>query len=127
MNLVRGAFGVTFTAALAACSALAQPSNAPREAARPGASTPADDAATESRLLVKLVRPATDGAAIARLVAAASGLPTRYVTATSTQWHAVAVRCGAPPACAAALQRLRAATADFEAVEPDQMMRTQRP
>jgi hypothetical protein len=88
-------------------------------------STPAApiDAGAESRILVKLVHPASDPAAIAREVARAAGVPARYVASTSPQWHALALRCGAPRDCEAALGRLRADRALVEAVQGDERRR----
>jgi hypothetical protein len=81
------------------------------------------DPKAETRVLVKLVQPSSDAAAIARAVERAAGVPARYVASSSPQWHALALRCGAPGDCDAALQRLRADRASFEAVQRDERRR----
>jgi hypothetical protein len=83
--------------------------------------------AAETRLLVKLVDPSTDATAIARQAALASGLPVRYLSATSPQWHALALRCGSDAACDAAIGRLRADAARFAAVPRDERKRAAAP
>jgi hypothetical protein len=100
---------------VAACAQTAAPPAAPI------------DVSAETRLLVKLARPSSDTAEITRLVAAAAAVPARYVAATSADWHAVALRCGAPNACDAALERLRADSANFVAVQRDERMRPATP
>ena len=47
----------------------------------------------------------------------------RYVAATSTQWHALALRCGDESSCDAALARLRADTRTYESVQRDERRR----
>ena len=74
-------------------------------------------------VLVKLAQPSMDAAAIAAQVADAAGRPARYLSASSTAWHAVHVRCTDAADCDAALQRLRADVARFEAAQSDQRKR----
>ena len=103
---VLGALALAALAALAACST-------PAAEADPGA---------EMRVLVKLAQPSGDAAAITRAVEQAAGTPTRYLASSSPHWHALALHCGAPAECEAALQRLRADRA-FEAVQRDERRR----
>ncbi len=76
--------------------------------------------AVEWRVLVKTVQPHDDTATIVRRASEASGVPARYVAAVSPQWHGLSLACGDEVRCAAALQRLRADTAFFEAVQRDE-------
>ena len=87
--------------------------------------TAASDVQTnaETRVLIKLAQPSTDPAAITRAVEQAAGVPARYVASSSAQWHALALRCGAPDACEAALERLRAEPAIFQAAQRDERRR----
>jgi hypothetical protein len=75
------------------------------------------------RLIVKLSQPSDDGAAIARQVSQSAGVPARYLAATSALWHAVALECDGAKACEAALERLRADSRHFDAVERDERKR----
>ena len=75
------------------------------------------------RLIVKLTQPSEDGAAIARLVGRSAGVPARYLAATSAAWHVVALECDGASACEAALERLRADSRHFDAVERDERKR----
>jgi len=99
---------------LVACGAQ-PPSPVPVSSAAP--------ASAELRVMVKLVNPSTDPRAIAAQVAAAAGTGARYLSATSPQWHALALVCGEPGACEAALQRLGDQKALFEAVQRDERKR----
>jgi hypothetical protein len=108
MTLNLAALGLATLAGLAACAA-------PADTAGP--------AAGEVRVLVKLARPSDDAAAIVRQASAAAGTPVRYLAATSLQWHALGLRCGSAADCDAALQRLRADAAHFEAVQRDERKR----
>ena len=92
---------------MAACAL--EPAPAPRQAA-----------GTEWRVLVKLNEPGSDAAAIARRAGEISGVPVRYVAATSPQWHALALACADDAACEAALQRLQAAAATYDSVQREQ-------
>jgi hypothetical protein len=78
---------------------------------------------TAMRLIVKLVQPSEDRAAIERLVSQSAGVPARYLAATSAAWHAVALDCDGTSACEAALTRLRADRRHFEAIERDERKR----
>jgi hypothetical protein len=98
---------------LAACAA-------PGPEAVPAASA---GAPADMRILIKLTQASDDTAAIAAKVAASAGMPARYLAATSPQWHALALACGGPQACDAALQRLGANKTDFEAVQRDERKR----
>ena len=80
-------------------------------------------ASGETRVLVKLAQPSTDTAAITRAVEQAARVPARYVASTSPQWHALALRCGTTDDCDAALERLRAERATFEAAQRDERRR----
>lgn len=104
MNAVMVALGLAGLGGVAACAAPTSPADVP----------------AETRILVKLVRPSTNAAVIARAASDAAALPVRYVSSTSAQWHALALRCGSAPECDAALQRLRADAATFEAVQRDE-------
>ncbi|MBC7993039.1 MAG: hypothetical protein H7Z15_07325 [Rhizobacter sp.] len=77
----------------------------------------------EWRVLVKTTQPHNDTAVIAQRASRASGVPVRYVTAASPQWHGLSLACGDEARCAAALQRLQADTAFFEAVQRDERRR----
>lgn len=107
MNPFAWVLGVSALATMAACA------------------TPTGDAQAsgETRVLVKLVQPSTDTAAITRAVEQAARVPARYVASTSPQWHALALRCGSSDACEAALDRLRAERATFEAAQRDERRR----
>ena len=108
MNTVLATLGLASLAGLAACAA----------------PVAADAVAPAGlRLLVKLAHPSADAAAIAREASAAAGVPVRYLAATSMEWHALALTCDSRPLCDAAVQRLRADTAAFAAVERDERRR----
>lgn len=84
------------------------------------APAPATDAgAVELRLMVKLARPAQDGAVIAADVGRVAGVPASYRSLVSADWHALSLRCADAAACERAVERLRQAKATFEAVELD--------
>ena len=104
---------LSLAALLFACTGITacavEPAPAPRQAA-----------GAEWRVLVKLSQPSTDAEAIARRAGELSGVPVRYVAATSPQWHALALACGDDSACEAALQRLRAAAATYDSVQREQ-------
>jgi hypothetical protein len=74
-------------------------------------------------VMVKLVQPSADPTAIATLVSDTTARPARYVSATSTEWHAVAIACRGPADCDLALQRLRADTTHFAAAQRDERKR----
>lgn len=60
----------------------------------------------EMRVLVKLAQPQNDPATIASLAAQVSGHAARYVASGGGDWHALAITCGMPDDCDAALRRL---------------------
>ncbi len=111
MKTLLAAVGLVWLAALAACGA-------PADAAAPQ---------TDLRLLVKLKEASIEGAAIARAASAAAKRPVRYLSSSGGQWHVVVVRCVAGADCDAAIQRLRADVATFEAVERDALKRPAKP
>jgi len=111
MKTALAALGVASMAAIAACASTTSPPDATAAAT------------AEARVLVKLVRPSSDGAAIARAASAAAGVPARYLASAGTQWHALALRCGSADGCDAAMQRLRSDAATFEAVQRDELKR----
>lgn len=74
-------------------------------------------------VMVKLAQPSVDPIAIATLVSDVSSRPARYVSASGASWHALAVACRGPADCELVLQRLRADTARFEAVQRDERKR----
>lgn len=74
-------------------------------------------------VMIKLVQPSVDATAIATLVSDTTARPARYVSATSTAWHAVTVACRGPADCELALRRLSADTTHFEAVQRDERKR----
>ena len=79
--------------------------------------------ATELRVLVKLARPSSDSAAIARLVSDRAGVTARYLGSSSLTWHALVLPCSGASDCEAVLQRLRADRIAIEAVERDETKR----
>jgi hypothetical protein len=83
----------------------------------------AEPATGSLRVLVKLVQPGADPAAIAALTARSAQVPARYLTASSAQWHALSLECTSQRECEAALARLRADRAAFDAVERDERKR----
>ena len=78
----------------------------------------AADGAAPLRVMVKLMRPSEDAAAIAAEAARVAGVPVTYAAATSAVWHALALHC-AGARCDAAIARLRAADTLYQAVEID--------
>ncbi len=78
---------------------------------------------TGMSVLVQLVRPSSDAAAVTVLVSEAAGRPARYVAASSTTWHSLYLRCDGPADCDAVLQRLSADTGRIAAVQRDQRKR----
>jgi hypothetical protein len=89
-------------------------------AVEPAPAPAAREAGSEWRVLVKLTAPSTDTDAIARRAGEISGVPVRYVAATSPQWHALALVCADDGACDAALQRLRGAASTYDSVQREQ-------
>ena len=74
-------------------------------------------------VMVKLAQPSVDPTVIATRVSDTTARPARYVSATSTAWHAVTVACRGPADCELALRRLREDTTHFEAVQRDERKR----
>ena len=90
-------------------------------AAGPGAEVPPPPPISAVQVLVRLA-PAfgpADPDRIVREAVRASGVPVRYVAATSPRWHSLALTCPDAPSCDAALKRLAGDTAHFDAVERD--------
>ncbi len=83
--------------------------------------------AAEWRVLVKTAQPQNDTTLIVQRAGQVSGVPVRYVTAASPQWHGLSLACGDEARCNAALQRLQADTAFFEAVQRDERRRPHTP
>ena len=79
----------------------------------------ADPGGVEVRLMVKLVRPAQDGAVVAAEVSRVAGVPANYSSLVSAEWHALSLRCVDRSDCDRAIERLRQAKASFEAIELD--------
>ena len=79
----------------------------------------AEPAGVEVRLMVKLVRPAQDGAVIAADASRVAGVPAHYRSMVSADWHALSLRCADASACDRAIERLRQEKTTFEAVELD--------
>jgi hypothetical protein len=71
------------------------------------------------RVLVKLVQPSEDPAAIAAEATRIAGVLVSHAAATSASWHALAVHCTNDAECHAAVARLRAAGTLYQAVELD--------
>jgi hypothetical protein len=74
-------------------------------------------------VMVKLAQPSADPTVIATMVGAAGGRPARYQSSSSTAWHSLAIGCHGAADCDAVLQRLRADTGRFEAVQRDERKR----
>lgn len=75
-------------------------------------------ATTEQRVLVQLAEPESDAARIAERITRSSGTPARYLAASGSGWHALALACADAAACDAALGRLRDDRSVL-AVQPD--------
>jgi hypothetical protein len=73
--------------------------------------------AVDVRVLVRLVEPSTDAAAISAAATRHARVPVTYAAATSPSWHALALHCESAAQCDAALVRLRAAASTYSAVE----------
>lgn len=76
--------------------------------------------ATEWRVMVKLAQPGATPDEVVQHAARASGVTVRYLAAVSPQWHGLGLRCGDEAACRDAVDRLKADTAHFLAVERDE-------
>lgn len=119
MNPVMLASGLACLTAVAACGAPASASMAAAPAAAAGP--------VELRVLVKLAQPSADATAIARETSTAAGVPARYLSGTSPQWHALALHCASAAECDAAMRRLRADAATFESIQLDERRRPAAP
>jgi hypothetical protein len=119
MNPALLASGLACLAGVAACA-----SPVPVAMAAPPT---ASASSTELRLLAKLARPSTDAASIEREVSSAAGVPARHLSSTSPQWHALLLRCASAAECDAAVRRLRADAATFEAIQLDERRRPAAP
>ncbi|MBX3623206.1 MAG: hypothetical protein KF891_24825 [Rhizobacter sp.] len=84
-------------------------------------------APVEWRVMVKLARPAAAADELVRHAARTSGVAVRYLAASSPELHALGLRCGDEAACREAVQRLKADTAYFLAVERDERRRAHEP
>lgn len=71
------------------------------------------------RVLVRLAQPQADGAAIAAAATSSAGRPVRYLSASSTDWHALVIDCADAADCRTAFERLRADTNRFSAAQLD--------
>ena len=89
LTLLARCFLAFFVTGLTACSATSQ------------------GFAAEPQILVKLARPTHDAAEVVRLASRATGVPVRYVSASSMQWHTISLVCQAEQACDDAVQKLR--------------------
>lgn len=71
------------------------------------------------RVMVRLAQPQADAAGIAAAAASSAGRPVRYLSASGTDWHALAIDCADAADCQAAFERLRADTDRFSAAQLD--------
>ena len=101
-GLPRALAGVALATALAACAAPVDPAGG-----------------VEVRVIVKLVQPSENGAAISAEASRQAGIAVSYAAATSPSWHALSLHCATASQCEAAIARLRAASAVYQAVELD--------
>jgi hypothetical protein len=111
---LRSRLAVSFAAAALAAgtlSACAAPAD--------GMSSPAPQVGAGLRVLVKLVQPSDDLAAIAAEAGRRAGVPARHAATVSANWHALELQCPDAAACEAALQRLRQAGTVYQSVEID--------
>lgn len=81
--------------------------------------SPAPDPSIDVRILVKLVRPSQDAAAIGADAARHSGVSALYAKPMSAAWHVIVLRCADVVMCDAAIARMRQAGDVYEAVEPE--------
>jgi hypothetical protein len=77
-----------------------------------GGARPAD-----VRVLVRLVQPSEDAAAISAAASRLAEVPVTYAAAASPAWHALALHCDSAAQCEAAIERLRRAGATYASVE----------
>ena len=71
----------------------------------------------ERRVLVQLVQPSADAAAVSAAATRHARVPVSHAAAASPAWHALALRCESTDECEAAIERLRAARSIYAAVE----------
>jgi hypothetical protein len=71
------------------------------------------------RVLVQLVHPSEDAAAISAAASRHAEVPVTHAAATSPTWHALTLRCASAADCDAAIARLRGAGTTYTAVEVD--------
>ena len=76
-------------------------------------------APVDVRVLVQLVSPSADAAAISATASRLGQVPVAYAAAVSPVWHALALRCHSGAECEAAIGRLRGAASTYSAVELD--------
>lgn len=107
----------TMTSAVASAAATCVAAAALAACAAPSAT--AADAPPVLRVMVKLVRGSEDATAIAAEATRVAGVPVSYAAATSPTWHSLALHCAGAARCDAAIARLRAAGAIYQAVEID--------
>jgi hypothetical protein len=107
----------TMTSAVASAAAACVVAAALAACAAPSAT--AADAPPVLRVMVKLVRGSVDAKAIAAEATRVAGVPVSYAAATSPTWHSLALHCAGAAQCDAAISRLRAAGAIYQAVEID--------
>jgi hypothetical protein len=94
-------------------------------ATEPAAVTPTALGGASLRLMVQLEQVPRDTRALADEVALAAGVPARYVSAASPNWHALVLQCADGPACEAAWQRLVARRpAGIEFIQRDERRRS---
>lgn len=77
----------------------------------------------EWRLMVKVATPSANGAELIERATRTGGAPARYGAAIGPQWHGIVLRCGSDAACGEAVQRLKADSTYFLAVERDEQRR----
>jgi len=69
------------------------------------------------RVLVRLVEPSADAAAIGALASRHAGVPVTYAAAAGPAVHALALQCGSAAQCDLAVARLRDAGTVYASVE----------
>ncbi len=87
----------------------------------------AADPAMEQRIVVDLVRPSSDVAAIARHASEVAGVPAHYAASAGGTRHALVLQCGSVDRCGEAIARLRADTDSYRDVDVDQRRRIHSP
>lgn len=79
------------------------------------------------RVIVRLVQPSDDAAAIEQQAAQVARVPVRYAAAAGGNWHAIVLACSGETDCHAALQRLRDHPSLYAEVERDGRRKRARP